>query len=521
VERKRTNRTRLYAGLAGLLLLALGGGLTVWLAQPLLARYQSAHVAATATLAPPTASPSFAPTATPLPLPPPRVAGDWSTYLGGSAHTSYNADETALNPRSAPRIVQPWAGGDGLSITGDLVEANGLVYLGFWNGDLRAWEPTTGQVRWNRYLGQTTMPNCTPRVTGLGNVVGVAGTPTAVTVHGRKLIIVGGGDAQLYALDALTGKTVWHTRLGASPAQFLWSSPVYDYITGDVYIGIASFGDCVSVRGGVVQADAWTGSIVHTANLVPETCTGAEVLGAPTLDVNNNLLFVATGEAGKCGGPEAYASSVVALSALDLGVRDAWQVPAGEAAGGTTAFGATPTLFSAPPSHRLHQMVGVANRNGVFYAFDQYHLSAGPVWRAKIADGGTTALRYVPGSSSGMGSVAPASWDGTRLYVAGGQTTIRGQRCRGSVRALAPSDGSVVWERCLQTGPVVGAPASSKGGVVVAGAGDVLYALSSATGSVLYAYLDPEYMPFGSGASIAHGWIYIGNVDGGMHAYTV
>ncbi len=468
-----------------------------------------------------TATPTPLPTATPTPPPPPTVPGDWPTYLSNSSHASYNPDETRLTPATAPHIVQPWAGGSGLSITGDLVEANGLVYLGFWNGDLRAWVPTTGQIRWNHNLGQTTIAHCRPNVTGLGNVVGVAGTPTTTTLHGTRMLFVAGGDAQLYALDALTGHTLWRTRLGASPTHFLWGSPVYDYATTSIYIGVASFGACPAVQGQVVQLDASTGSILHTFNVVPDTCTGGEILGAPTLDPAANTLFVATGDAGSCASPEVYASSLVALSTADLSVVASWQVPDAQAAGGTRAFAFTPTLFSAPTGPQVRQLLGVANRNGVYYAFDQNNLTAGPVWQRTIAVGGRTALQYVPGSASGQGSVAPSSWDGRQLYVAGGQTSIRGGSCQGSVRALAPADGHVIWEQCLRAGPVVGAPASCKGGVVVAGEGDRVVALSSATGAVLYTYLDPEYMPFGSGPSISHGWIYIGNVDGGMHAYRV
>jgi outer membrane protein assembly factor BamB len=395
------------------------------------------------------------------------------------------------------------------------------VYLGFWNGDLRAWDPSSGNVQWNTYLGQTTIPNCQPNITGQGNVVGVADTPTAATLDGNRMLFVGGGDAQVYALDALSGAVVWHTRLGTSPAHFLWGSPVYDPGTGSLYIGVASFGACPAVQGQVVQLAARTGAIAHTFDVVPQTCAGGEMLGAPTLDAATHLLFVATGDAGRCDSPEPYASSLVALNAADLSVVGSWQVPAWEASGGTTGFAATPILFQSPYRLGRRQLVGVANRNGVYYAFDEQHIHAGPIWQTSIAIGGRTALQYVVGRAAGTGSVAPSSWDGTQLYVAGGQTTIRGQACKGSVRALAPADGTVLWEHCMTDGPVVGAPASCRGGVVVAGDGDTVVVMSAATGATLWVYLDPEYMPFGSGPSISRGWVYIGNVDGGMHAYHV
>lgn len=467
--------------------------------------------------------PAATPTPSPRPSAPPAavVPGDWPGYLSDSAHSSYNAYETKINTATAPSIVQPWAGGKGTSITGDLIETNGLLYLGFWNGDMRAWAPTTGIVKWNHNLGQTTMPNCTPNVTGLGTVVGIAGTPTTTTLNGTKMLFVGGGDAQLYALDALTGQTIWAQRLGSSPDHFLWGSPVYDYTNTSVYIGVASFGRCTAVQGQIVQLDATTGTILHTFNVVPDGCTGGEVLGTPTLTADGSALVVATGDAGTCASAEPYAASVLELNASDLSVKASWQVPETQVSGGTRAFASTMTLFTATIGGTPRQMMGIANRNGNYYAFDQNNLTAGPVWLRAIAVGGKTAVQYVVGSSSGQGSVAPSSWDGTRLYVGGGQTTVGGASCKGGVRALSPVDGHSIWAQCMDAGPVVGALASCKGGIVIAGEGDRVKVMNSATGDVLYTYLDPEFMPFASSPMISHGWIYIGNADGGMHAYRV
>ena len=61
-------------------------------------------------------------------------------------------------------------------------------------------------------------------------------------------------------------------------------------------------------------------------------------------------------------------------------------------------------------------LVGVINKNGVFYAFKRDALPSGPVWRTRIAKGGANPI-------AGNGDMASAAFDGTTLYVGGDKRT--------------------------------------------------------------------------------------------------
>src|SRR5258708_24922085 len=93
--------------------------------------------------------------------------------------------------------------------------------------------------------------------------------------------------------------------------------------------------------------------------------------------------------------------------------------------GPASDFGSTPAMFSGTLNGTSTPLVGLQNKNGVYYAFRRAAVSAGPVWRARIAAAGQCP-------ECGKGDIPPSAWDGQRLYIAGGNTTIGGVFCPGS-----------------------------------------------------------------------------------------
>jgi hypothetical protein len=159
--------------------------------------------------------------------------------------------------------------------------------------------------------------------------------------------------------------------------------------------------------------------------------------------------------------------------------------------------------------------VGVANKNGIYYVLDEANIRSGPVWQQHIA---------IPGQAPefGQGSISPSAWDGTNLYVAGGNTNINGQSCKGAVRAVNPATGAFIWQACLNEGPVLG-PVSAVPGVVAVGEGNALVLLSSSTGNGLFKALDTSSTAnqYYGGPAIVNGNVYIGNEDGKFYAFGV
>ncbi len=444
-------------------------------------------------------TPPVTPTAT-RPLDPARAeAGDWPSYLLGNGN--FNPYETAITRDSAPFLQLFWSYHAKGSISAQPIEVNDRLYIGAWDGLERALD-LNGQQLWTTDLGTTEDDDCDP------SGAGVAGTPTVATmsIQGKQtqVLFVGGGDGNAYALNAANGRVIWKTPLGAPPDAFIWSSPVL--YQGSIYIGLSSFGDCPLVQGKLFRLDAATGAVQNVFATVPDGCVGGSIWGSPVVDARANTIYFATGNASDtpCPAGEPYAPALVELRLPDLSLIDFWQVPASQWSDDSD-FGSTPTLFTATIDGKLRKMVGVENKNGIYYAFIRGELSNGPVWSDQIA--------------TSEGSMSPGAWDGNWLYIAGTNTTIDGQNCQGSLRAVDPASGNYIWERCLQDNRVLG-PVTAIKGVVVVGEGRTIAVLDAVSGRPLFGYRDThDGSYFWSAATIAHGMLYMGNMDGTLYAF--
>jgi hypothetical protein len=350
-----------------------------------------------------------------------------------------------------------------------------LVYVGSWNGDEYALcatsctvgsnTYTSGQIVWSTYLGRTSGCGTRPVV-----YVGGGGD---ITLSGSVML---GATSQLFALDALTGAVIWQTALGSAPSHYVWSSPVF--ANNSIYLGTASQQDCPLVQGQVLEIDPTSGQVMNLFGAVADGCRGASVWGSAAVDPAGNV-YVATGNGVGCKTEETYSEAVIKLTST-LGLVSSWQVPSTEQTPDGD-FGSTPTLFTGTvttggPSRSL---VGVANKNGTYYVFDQDDISAGPVERLHIAVGGGSP-------TGGQGSISPSSWDGRLVYVAGGGTTIDGKSYNGSVRAYNPNNlSSPVWQHGFSSGPVVAA-VSTNPGLAMIGSWNALTVVDSATGAMAF-----------------------------------
>jgi outer membrane protein assembly factor BamB len=478
--------------------------------------------------------------------------GDWSQYLHDSLHSGFTS-ETLLNQSNAAslKVETGWpvsfnngavcpSSTDYCSSTVAAqptiatVGGNRLVFVGTWNGSeyalcassctVGANSYTTGQVIWSTYVNRTS--GCGgPTNSRIAGVTGAAaiGTATINSVMYTVVYVGGGGDialngsvipnatSQLYALDALTGAVLWTTPLGSAPNHYLWSSPVL--ANGSLYIGIASDDDCPLIQGGVVQIDPNTGQVLHQFFTVPSGCVGASVWGSPTVDAAGNV-YVATGNGGSCSQHETYAVAVLKLTST-LGLLNSWAVPLKQQLADGD-FGNTPTLFSGTvsPTGTLRSLLGIANKNGIYYVFDTANLAAGPLKQIRVAGGGNDPEK-------GGGSISPSSWDGTHIYVAGGNTTIGGIKYKGSLREFNPNKlgAGAIWAIGFTGGPVLGAVASDPG-LVAVGAGAFSMVVNSANGTVLFTAVASGF--YGA-PSIAYGVVYEGDTSqvGELHAFSV
>lgn len=430
---------------------------------------------------------------------------DWPMFMNDIQHDSFNANETSITRKTASSLKLHWSRQIGSRISSEPVEANGMIYWGSWDGVEHATDPSTGSDVWTVNLNQL-------KACGVLTGRGVLSTATVASVMiggtPREVVIVGGGDAQLYALDANNGTIIWHTPLGSLPQHFLYDSPVV--YNGSVYIGVSSYDDCPLVQGQMVKLDASTGVLQTSFSTVPNGCLGGGVWGSPTIDAAAGTLFFDTGNEGTCSTTESYTDAVIELNVNDLTYVGSWQVPSNQVIVDGD-FGSTPTLFNATISGTNHQMVGLVDKNSIYYAFDRTNLSAGPLWQVAVAQPGNMPDR-------GQGSISSSAWNGTTLYAAGAITTINGVNCGGSIRALNPATGAFLWQVCLGKSvlaPVVGVP-----GLVAVVSGSHFYLINSSTGHKLFSYIDSTTgSRFWGPVSISNGMLYVGNLDGNFYAF--
>lgn len=453
---------------------------------------------------------------------------DWPEYghdPTGSGHTTDPGITVQNATTLAARSGWPVRSAGGARITAQPIVAGGFVYWGSWDGVEHATPTNGGTGGWTTNLGTLTYPTSTKcsnsGIHGVGDagvfqpnlvVAGISGSVLFIAGGGNDS--VGGGSAQMYALNASTGAILWRTPIAASPDFYLWSSPVFYHASNltdpSVYEGVSDVGEpCPLVRGEVVQLDALTGQVQHTFYTAPSGCTGATVWGSLTIAAN--FVYAVTGNRGSCNTlREPYAYAIVKLDATDLIVKDTWQLSSTDRTNTDDDFGSVPILFSRIVNGQTQLLVGAPNKNGIFYIWDCNDLAKGPLYRLTVAN----AL---------ASDIAPAAFDGTTLYIGTTKTTVGGLTQPGSVRAFhVDSLPTQAWETTLAA-PVLASVIAAPG-IVVVGAGKKMSVLDANTGTVITS-LQAELVgttrgKFWSAPVIANGVLYEGDTNGFLYAYS-
>jgi outer membrane protein assembly factor BamB len=418
---------------------------------------------------------------------------DWPTFLQNNQRTSATG-ETILTKAAAPNLKVRWK-----YLTGGLVAASptivgGVLYVGSWDGYEYALNASTGALKWKSFLGQTSDPGCNPPSLGV---------TSAATVQ-NGVVYVGGGDSYWYALDATTGNVLWKVYTGDNSqagAHYNWSSPLI--YNGDAYIGIASNCDNPLVQGQVLQVSLSTHQVLHTFDFVPTGQVGGGAWTSPMIDPVSNTIFVTSATQNQAS--QNLAEAIVALDPNTLALKSSWQVPFSQK-GDDSDWGTTPSIVTDANGHRY---VIATNKDGILYAFNPANLSAGPVWQRTIALGGACP-------PCGDGSISSAAIGNGMIFVAGGNTVINGVGYRGSVRAINPSTGNIIWQQ--GTDQPVFAALTYDNGLVIDAEGNSLEVRDADTGQSLYTYLTGG--PMYSAPAIWNGNIYIGSGDKNLYAFT-
>lgn len=243
--------------------------------------------------------------------------------------------------------------------------------------------------------------------------------------NGQKIVMVGDMGGFVHALDAKTGRKLWETDVKFFQNQMVTSTPVlykdrvfapisqYELASAasDAYV-------CCKARGGITAIDAKTGKKIWAQATMPEAKpikdrgdgqmiwgpSGAPIWNSASLDVKRNRLYVGTGEANS--GPAHENTDALMSFDLDTG-KILWS----------------------------HQAT----------ADDVYNAGCFPGREQNKNCSGPTVYRDVDFGASTILATAPNGKD----LVLGGQKS-------GSMWAMNPDNGEVVWRTALGHGTAMG-----------------------------------------------------------------
>jgi polyvinyl alcohol dehydrogenase (cytochrome) len=439
----------------------------------------------------------------------------WSPSLTNSRYQ--NAASAGLTAADLPKLKFKWAFN-----LGDITEARtqpvivgGRLFIGSGTGLLYALDPESGCTRW---LFQA------PAAIRAGVVAGESRSKPAVFVSD-----VG---ANMYALDAETGKLIWKIRPVDHFASLATATP--RYYKGILYQPYSSFeealaGDpkygCCTFRGSITALDASTGQKLWQTFTISDAATptlknpagtqlfgpsGVGIWSTPTIDERQNVLYVATGN-NYSNPPTNNSDAILALDlktgkllwSAQLTAKDAYNNACGspvhgscpEANGADSDFGQPPILVTLPASKRA---LVIAQKSGMVHALDP-DAKGKILWQTRVGSGG-------PLGGSQWGSAS----DGERIYVAISDVGLGGEpdskspmgfrlvldpKKGGGLHALDLKTGKVVWNAPPASCPSSMAKCSPAQSAAVSVAADVIFsgsmdghvrAYSTGTGAVVW-----------------------------------
>jgi polyvinyl alcohol dehydrogenase (cytochrome) len=247
-----------------------------------------------------------------------------------------------------------------------------------------------------------------------------------VRKDGKPVVMVGDIGGYVHMIDATSGQELWVSKVGLFDASISTGTPV---LVGDKVIAPSSqyeimlaaqdHYECCKIHGGVVALDAMTGKRVWEGRTMEAAKplrdrgdgqmlwgpAGAPVWNSPSIDVKRNRLYVGTGEANSAPA-HPNTNAIMAFDLSDGSIK--WS----------------------------HQAT----------ANDVYNAGCGPRGGPKnCAKANETVYRDVDFGASTILATAPG---GRELVIAGQKS--------GTVWALDPDTGKVVWRRDIGTGGAMG-----------------------------------------------------------------
>lgn len=481
------------------------------------------------------------------PMSDPAKGASWNGWGNGPASTRFqDAKKGGITAQDLPRLKLKWAFGySGVSSARTQPTlAGGRLFVGSESGEVHALDPATGCTHWSFKAagGVRTAPSVAPYRNG--------------SKRGYA-VVFGDGRANLYALDANSGETLWTLKMDDHPSAAITGAPaVHD---GRVFVGVQGLSEegrgatnnnsCCTFRGSMSAVDLNTGKLLWKTWTIDEpkprakNAAGVQMYGpaggaiwsAPSIDVKRGLVYAATGN-GYADPPQPMTDAVIAFDQKTGKVKWVNQVlPADQWTMGCQAenpdnpgcpavlgpdydFSATPILTN----DGRRDVVVVPQKSGIAFAFNP--------------DNGQLLWKTTFGQPSGLGGQWGGASDGRNFYTGtNGFHTVPG-----GMTAISLRTGEIVWQApppsplaCGQPrqgcGGGQGAAVTAIPGAVLSGSHDgALRAYSTADGKLLWQFdTNREFETVngvkangasmdGPGAIVAGGMLYVNSGYGGL-----
>ena len=228
----------------------------------------------------------------------------WNGWGATTTNTRFQpADSAGLSAEDVPRLGLKWAFGYPGATSGGTqpVVVGGRLYVGTAEGDVFSLDADTGCVHW---MFQTEG--------GVRSAISIG-----VSRGGELVAYFGDQAANVYGVDARTGRSLWKKKVDDHPRAVVTGAPSLH--AGRLYVPVSSRVEsqvrnpkypCCQFRGSMVALDASTGNVLWKTYTIPDEAqpigknsigtqlwgpSGVPIWNAPTIDVERNLLYAGTG----------------------------------------------------------------------------------------------------------------------------------------------------------------------------------------------------------------------------------